>query len=127
MGRIAFKHNQVYVFGSNLAGIHGAGSAMYARKHFGAIRGIGEGLQGHAYGIPTKDKRFKTLPLNAIKEHVLKFISYATAHPELEFIIVPIGCGLAGYTPYDIAPMFENCPANCKLPQDFINVLDSKY
>ena len=123
MGRVPFKPNEIYVFGSNLAGIHGAGSALHARKHFGAIRGVGEGLQGHAYGIPTKDERLRVLPLSKIREHVDTFLEYARAYHEMVFILVPIGCGLAGYTPQQIAPMFRDAPANVRLPAEFLRVL----
>ncbi len=123
MGRIKFKPNEIYVFGSNLAGIHGRGSAYHARMHFGAVRGIGQGLQGHAYGIPTKDRKLKVLPLSEIEKHVQTFIDFAKAHPELSFIIVPVGCGLAGFYPHQIAPFFKDAPPNCSLPREFEEVL----
>jgi hypothetical protein len=106
----------IFVFGSNLAGIHGAGAALYARKHHGAILGQGIGLQGDSYAIPTKDKKIKTLPLEQIKPHVDEFILFAKSHPELTFQVTRIGCGLAGYTDKDISPMFKDAPANCNLP-----------
>jgi hypothetical protein len=123
MGRIKFAPNEIFVFGSNLAGIHGAGSALHARKHFGAERYIGIGLQGHSYAIPTKDERLRVLPLTKIQEHVNTFLEVARARPDLIFKIVPIGCGLAGYTPNQIAPMFRDHPSNCFLPREFIEVL----
>ena len=106
----------IFVFGSNLAGIHGAGAALYARKHHGAILGQGIGLQGDSYAIPTKDKKIKTLPLEQIKPYVDEFILFAKSHPELTFQVTRIGCGLAGYTDKDISPMFKDAPANCNLP-----------
>ncbi len=107
---------EVFVFGSNLAGRHGAGSALTARLHYGAIYGRGVGRQGNSYGIPTKGFELQTLPLEEIKQYVEEFLEYATAHPELTFTVIRIGCGLAGYHDSDIAPMFKTAPKNCKLP-----------
>lgn len=109
----------VFVFGSNLAGRHGKGAALWAREHRGAIYGQGEGLQGNSYGIPTKDGRLKTLSLDAIARHVAVFVDFARDHPELSFQLTPIGCGLAGYTPPQIAPMFEHAPENVIFPEEF--------
>jgi hypothetical protein len=105
----------VIVFGSNLAGRHGAGAALYARKHHGAIYGQGEGLQGDSYAIPTKDQRLATLPLSEIAKSVRRFLAFAVEHPELQFQVTRIGCGLAGYTDEQMAPMFRGHPANCNL------------
>jgi hypothetical protein len=106
----------IFVFGSNLAGRHGKGAALYAFRHYGAIYGQGEGLQGDSYAIPTKDERIRTLPLSEIRRHVIKFIMFAHTHPELEFQLTRIGCGLAGYKDEDIAPLFKYAPNNCLLP-----------
>jgi len=103
----------VFVFGSNEAGRHGKGAADFARRMRGAISGQGEGHQGNAYGIPTKDKRLVTLPLSAIKNNVERFKAYAVDHPELRFEVTPIGCGLAGYKRDQIKPFFEPLPDNC--------------
>jgi hypothetical protein len=119
---------KIFVFGSNLAGRHGAGAALYARKHHGAIYGIGEGLQGNSYAIPTKDRNIKTLPLDAIEKSVEKFLNFARDHMELQFQVTAIGCGLAGYKHQQIAPFFKNCPSNCDLPEEFKkfkNILDN--
>ena len=99
---------EIFVFGSNLAGIHGAGAARYARENHGAIMGQGIGLQGSSYGIPTKDKQIRTLPLRDIQEYVNAFILYANAVPNLRFNVTRIGCGLAGYTDAQIAPLFAS-------------------
>ncbi|SRR5258706_1570286 len=107
----------IFVFGSNLAGIHGRGAALTARKSHGAVYGQGEGLQGNSYAIPTKDHRLKTLSLCEIEGSVADFVEYAILHPELTFNVTRIGCGLAGYTDADIAPMFKGAPGNCILPQ----------
>lgn len=92
------RPNQIFVFGSNLAGRHGKGAALYARQHFGAKYGVGVGPTGQCYAIPTKDKDLRVLPLIVIKQHIADFIDYAEAHPELEFILTPVGTGLAGYS-----------------------------
>ena len=107
----------IFVFGSNLSGRHGAGAAMFAVHHHGAVYGVGVGRTGNAYGIPTKDHRIKTLPLDQIAKHVQDFIYYALQHPELDFQVTRIGCGLAGYSDYQIKPMFANAPENCHLPE----------
>jgi hypothetical protein len=107
----------VFVFGSNLAGRHGKGAALWARLHRGAVYGRGVGLQGNAYAIPTKDHRLQVLPLNVIRAHVTDFLAFAAQHPEQRFQLTPIGCGLAGYRPTDIAPMFANAPPNISMPR----------
>jgi len=106
----------VFVFGSNLAGRHGKGAALHARKHHGAQYGVGFGVTGNAFAIPTKDRHLRTLALDEIKRYVDIFVGYAGLHPELEFNVTRIGCGLAGYTDTDIAPMFKDAPSNCHLP-----------
>lgn len=108
---------KIFVFGSNLAGRHGAGAALFARKNHGAIYGRGVGLQGNSFAIPTKDKSITTLPLPRIREYVDAFIVFAKANPLMEFEVTRIGCGLAGYTDSDIAPMFKDAPKNCTLPK----------
>lgn len=105
----------VFVFGSNLAGRHGKGAALYARQHHGAVYGQGEGLQGDSYAIPTKDAQIRTLPLDAIAKHVETFLTFARQF-NANFVVTRIGCGLAGYTDAQIAPMFKDAPANCLLP-----------
>lgn len=71
---------------------------------------------GMAYAIPTKDENLMTLPLDAIQDFVQKFITYAQCHTEMQFFVTRIGCGLAGYTDREIAPLFKEAPANCELP-----------
>lgn len=109
----------IFVFGSNLAGRHGKGAALAAVKHHGAIRGRGIGIQGNSYAIPTKNENIRTLPLAEIREHVNEFKRFAAFHPEMTFKLTPIGCGLAGYAPADIAPMFNGAPANVVMPPEF--------
>lgn len=106
----------IFVFGSNAAGRHGAGAAKFAHEHRGAIYGQGSGRQGQSYGIPTKDKYLKTLPLTVIKLHVAEFLAYAREHPDAHFEVTRIGCGLAGYRDKQIAPLFAGAPKNCELP-----------
>lgn len=113
--------HKIFVFGSNLAGIHGAGAARTAWQEYGAIFGQGFGPQGGSYGIPTKDENIETLPLNKIQKYVDAFIQYAKLNPELTFNVTRVGCGLAGYTDDDIGPMFKNAPDNCILPAGWRN------
>ena len=106
----------IFVFGSNLAGRHGAGAALFARQKHGAIYGQGTGLQGNSYALPTKDMYIRTLPLQDIKKHVDVFIQFAKDNYEMVFQVTRIGCGLAGYSETQIAPMFKDAPMNCILP-----------
>lgn len=114
-------NRMVFVFGSNEAGIHGAGAARYAYKHRGAILGVGYGhthinneFSKHSFAIPTKGFWIrKTLPLQAIRNYVDGFLTYAGSRMDLEFQITQIGCGLAGLKAKDIAPMFSIHPSNC--------------
>jgi hypothetical protein len=110
----------IFVFGSNLAGRHGKGAALYARQHHGALYGQAVGLQGNSYAIPTKDEYLRTLPLEAIRQYVDEFKRFAADHPEMTFQVTAIGCGLAGYKPEQIAPLFANAPPNCMLPAEFV-------
>jgi len=117
-------HNEIFVFGSNLAGRHGKGAALYAYNNHGAKLGSGVGLQGSSYAIPTKDEYLKVLPLKEIQKYVAGFLRFAKLHKEYIFKVTAIGCGLAGYKPEDIAPMFKKCLDNVNLPKEFIKVLD---
>lgn len=121
------KPNEVFVFGSNEAGIHGAGAASLALICFGAKMGEGIGHYGQSYAIPTKDDRIKTLNLGKIKKYINDFIDYAKRRKELNFLVTEIGCGLAGYTPVQIAPMFKRVKdekiENIFLPSRFIKVI----
>lgn len=108
--------NNIFVFGSNIAGRHGKGAALTARMQYGAQYGVGDGRTGNAYAIPTKNAQLQTLPLVIIRVFVDKFIGYAIEHPELTFQVTRVGCGLAGYKDLHMAPMFKNAPSNCVLP-----------
>lgn len=103
-----------FVFGSNLAGAHGAGAARYAMEHHGAVYGRGIGFQGNSYAIPTKDDRIQTLPLEDVAGYVRGFMHIAREMPDTVFHVTQIGCGLAGFTPDQIAPLFADAPRNCK-------------
>lgn len=107
----------IFVFGSNLAGRHGAGAARFAVDNHGAIYGQGIGLQGNSYGIPTKDFQIETLPLDIIEDHVCSFKAFARQHDELTFYVTPTGCGLAGYKRAQIRPMFADMPSNCRFAE----------
>lgn len=111
---------RIFVFGSNLAGRHGKGAALFAVENHGAIYGQGEGLQGECYAIPTKDENLKTLSLTRIKSHVDTFLQFARENSDLIFDVTAIGTGLAGYTHEQIAPMFVGAPKNCNLPGEWI-------
>jgi len=110
---------KIFVFGSNLAGRHGKGAALFARQEHGAIYGRGVGPQGNSYAIPTKDENLKPLSLDLIKFHVDVFLSYAKQCPEQTLHLTPIGCGLAGYKPEQIAPMFIGYSENILIPNEF--------
>lgn len=106
----------IWVFGSNLAGRHGAGAALVAKVRFGAAAGQGVGITGRSYAVPTKDRNLAVLPMQVIARHVVQFLDHAGAQPEKLFYITRVGCGLAGYRDSQIAPMFALAPANCSMP-----------
>jgi hypothetical protein len=98
--------SDIFVFGSNLAGRHGKGAALYAKRVYGAKRGIGQGLTGRSYAIPTKGFELEVLPLWVIEAHINTFVQFARDNPRMKFLLTPIGCGLAGYTVDQIKPLF---------------------
>lgn len=112
--------DEVFVFGSNLAGMHGGGAARTALLHFGAIMGKGTGLQGQSYAIPTMQG-----PPETIKPYVDDFIRYAEEHPSLTFFVTRIGCGIAGFDDAEIAPLFADATKlnNVVLPKSFWDYL----
>lgn len=114
------KPNEVFVFGSNLRGIHAGGAAYMARMYFGAEMGNGDGIQGQSYAIPTMQGGVET-----IKPYVDKFIAYAKDNKDKNFLVTRIGCGIAGFTPADIAPLFREAKdiENVWLPEDFLMYL----
>ena len=113
--------NEVFVFGSNTVGRHGKGAAKTAMK-WGAKYGQGEGLMGRTYGIPTKGHDMRvSLQLKNIEMYVVRFGHFADLNPRLTFLVTEIGCGLAGFKPKDIAPMFTRAAElpNVHLPASF--------
>ena len=98
----SLEPNEIFVFGSNLKGMHGGGAAYIAYRKFGAIMGQGVGLQGQSYAIPTMQGGVET-----IRPYVDEFIQFAKEHPTLTFLVTRIGCGIAGFTDDEISPMFE--------------------
>lgn len=112
--------NEIFVFGSNLEGLHGGGAALLAYEKFGAVWGQGVGLQGRSYGIPTMHGG-----VDVIAPYVTEFITFAREHSELCFLVTEIGCGIAGFTVEEMASLFR--PAldveNIFLPERFVNVL----
>jgi hypothetical protein len=127
---VNLNSDQVFVFGSNLRGIHGAGAAKFAFSQLGYPWGLPMGLNDNhsAYGIPTKDKNIETLPLEQIEYYIIIFIDFAKKHYNLQFLVTEIGCGLAGYQPKDIAPLFKDAVniQNIHLPKRFWKILDGK-
>ena len=111
--------NEIFVFGSNAGGQHAGGAAAFAMQEFGAVWGQGEGLQGRSYAIPTMEG------LGNLQAAVDRFTKFAGLHPELRFLVTRVGCGIAGYSVKEIAPMFRNCARleNVALPEDFWLVL----
>jgi len=113
---ILMMEGDVFVFGSNLAGIHGAGAAKTALQKYGAVMGVGVGHRGNSYAIPTKDSRLQILSIDEIRSRVDEFKEFARVSPNLRFRVTRIGCGLAGYSDADISPLFRGSPSNCLLP-----------
>lgn len=118
----------VLVFPSNWAGRHGAGLAKFAADHWGARYGKGIGFDGYTYALATKDQHIKTLPIEVIARTVDEFLEVAAQLPHLVFLVTKIGCGLAGYTPEQMAPLFEKAVGlpNVWLPMEFWAVLNPK-
>jgi len=114
--------NEIFVFGSNLAGYHGGGAARIALEKFGAIWGQGVGMQGQSYAIPTMQGGVET-----IKPYVDEFIEFAKAHTEYTFLVTRIACGIAGFRPCEIAPLFAGAleVENVTLPEDFVKIIQS--
>ena len=118
------KPNEIFVFGSNLAGMHGGGAARIAMEQFGAVWGQGVGLQGQSYAIPTMQGGVDT-----IKPYVDEFIAFAKIHPEYTFYVTRIGCGIAGFTDDQIAPLFEHAMdvQNILLPEEFAQIINDAH
>jgi protein-L-isoaspartate O-methyltransferase len=106
----------VFVFGSNAAGVHGRGAAAFVARHYGAQAGVGEGLRGQSYALPTKRTWRDPLTWHEVEHAVARFLAFARSRPDLGFIVTRVGCGLAGYTDAQMAPLFASAPDNCALP-----------
>jgi len=115
----SLQPDEVFVFGSNLQGLHAGGAAKLAMQ-WGAVWGKGVGLQGQTYAIPTMQGDVET-----IQPYVSNFISFAKLHPELKFLVTEIGCGIAGFSVGQIAPLFKKAITvdNIYLPEKFWNIL----
>ena len=109
--------DEVFVFGSNASGAHGGGAALFAHQRFGAVWGQSEGLQGQSYGIDTMSG------LDVFETQAARFVAFAREHPELRFLVTEVGCGIAGYTPEQVAGFFRGSPVNVVLPESFVAVL----
>lgn len=118
---IRLEPNEIFVFGSNLAGAHGGGAARIALDFFGAVWGLGVGLQGQSYAIPTMQGGVET-----IKPYVDEFIDFARLHPELKFLVTRIGCGIAGFRDEEIGPLFKGATdvENIILPKEFVEAAE---
>ena len=117
------KENEIFVFGSNLGGMHGGGAARAAMDHYGAVWGQGVGLQGQSYAIPSMHGG-----VDVIKPYVDEFVAFARQHPELRFLVTRIGCGIAGFAVEEIAPLFADAidDENIILPEDFVKVIEQQ-
>lgn len=130
---VNLDENEIFVFGSNEAGIHGAGAARIAFLKFGAEMGLGNGLSGNSYAIPTKDRNVETLSLDKVKSYIDEFIGFVLKHQNLTFYLTKIGCGLAGFTIEEIKNIFwevieeyrtesskeQYLPSNLIIPKEF--------
>ncbi len=116
--------NEIFVFGSNLQGMHAGGAARIAHQQFGAVWGQGVGLQGSSYAIPTMQGGVET-----IVPYVDEFISFAQEHPRLHFLVTRIGCGIAGFTDEEIAPLFTAAYSldNVTLPRQFVQYIEALH
>lgn len=111
------RPDEVFVFGSNAGGLHGGGAARIAHERFGAVWGEGHGHHGQTYAIDTMSG------LDVLESEARAFIAYARAHRELRFLLTPVGCGIAGYTPEQVAPLFVGVPSNVTVPASFTPLL----
>lgn len=119
----------IFVFGSNLDGNHAGGAAFYARLHCGAVDGLGEGLAGESYALPTVGIRFAPMTFGLVFESVRRFIDFARSHKDLEFKVTRVGCGIAGFKDSEIAPIFCDAPRNCLFDEAWEEYLpkDAKF
>ena len=111
------KPNEIFVFGSNINGAHGGGAALIAFRKFGAEWGVGEGLSGQCYALPTMEGG-----VDYVEGKVKNFIECAKQHPELKFLVTRVGCGIAGFLDSEIGPLFKDAISmeNVILPKEFV-------
>lgn len=114
-----WREGEVFVFGSNLRGIHGGGAAKFAFDHCGATWGQGVGLSNSSYALPTCERPGVPLPRQAIRQHAEVFKAFAVSHPELSFFLTRVGCGIAGFTDAEIAPLFKGVSDNVRTPPEW--------
>lgn len=124
---MARTKKMVMVFGSNEAGVHGAGAAKFAKENHGAKLGMSYGHIGNSFAIPTKDEFINTLDINMINAYVCGFLAYAKGHRKVLFQVTRIGCGLAGFKDKDIAPLFEGASKNCYFDLEWEPYLGDGY
>lgn len=119
----SLQNNEIFVFGSNLDGLHGGGAARVAYQKFGAQWGKGVGMQGKCYAIPTMHGG-----VEVIKPYVDEFIEFASQHKEYTFLVTRTGCGIAGFKADEIAPLFAKAIdlENVLLPKDFVAVIENR-
>jgi hypothetical protein len=118
---------RIFVFGSNLAGRHGKGAALHARKFYGATVGIAIGHMNHCYAIPTKDQILRPLSLAQVAHFIKGFLAYAKLKSELQFNVTQVGCGLAGFKKEQIAPLFKDATPNCWFDPEWAQILGSQH
>jgi hypothetical protein len=130
MSQLLKDLNLVFVFGSNLKGIHGAGAALFARQWRNAKIGVGEGIMYYkdgitpsCYALPSKKTPKDFMEKNEFQSHIEKFKEFALNHPEMTFQVTKIGCNLAGFNEEDVIPMFADLPPNCLLPGVWLSKL----
>lgn len=118
------QNDEIFVFGSNEAGIHGAGAAKAAYDKFGAVWGVGFGLFGQSFAIPTKDRFIYSLPKDKIFTYVRMFVNSTVAFQDKKWFVTRVGCGLAGFLDREIAPMFKDAE-NCSFAEEWRQYLDA--
>lgn len=118
------QNDEIFVFGSNEAGIHGAGAAKAAYDKFGAVWGVGFGLCGQSFAVPTKDRFIHSLPKDKIFTYVRMFVDFTAAFPDQKWFVTRVGCGLAGFLDREIAPMFKDAE-NCSFAEEWRQYLDA--
>ena len=121
------RENMIFVFGSNLSGIHGAGAAKYALENMGAQLGVGQGKRGNSYALPTKNRNIQSMSLKDIAKYVHRFKMFALMNPGMEFQVTQVGCGLAGFTKEQIAPLFKGSPSNCYFDMEWQPLLGDSH